>query len=64
MHIGQEKLDTPALHSQLIRHQDDGASVVPCLRTGNESYLITAKTLQKYRKLEKSHKGYTLCTAE
>lgn len=47
MHIGQQKLDTPALHSQLILHQDDGASVVAGFRTRNEANFITVKTKKK-----------------
>lgn len=63
MHIGQEKLDTPALHSQLILYQNDGASVVSGLRAGNEPDFVAVITLQKYRELGKVIKA-TLCTVE
>lgn len=41
--IGQEKLDTPALHSKLVLHQDNWAPVVSGLWAGDESNLITVK---------------------
>jgi len=44
MHVGQQKLDTPALHSQLILHQDDRASVVSGFRARNEANFITVNT--------------------
>lgn len=41
--IRKEKLDTPALHSKLVLHQDNWAPVVSGLWARDESNLITVK---------------------
>lgn len=39
--IGQKELDTPALYTQLVLHQYNGAAVVAGLWTRNHTDLIT-----------------------
>lgn len=42
--IWQKELDTPALNTQLVLNQHDGAAVVACLWTGDHTDLITEGT--------------------
>lgn len=40
--VGQQELDAPALHAQLVLHQHDGAAVAAGLRTRDHPDLISA----------------------
>lgn len=42
--VGQQELDAPALHAQLVLHQDDGAAVVASLGTRDHADLVSAGT--------------------
>lgn len=42
VNVGQQKLDAPALHAQLVLHQDDGAAVVASLGTRDHADLVSA----------------------
>lgn len=39
--VGQQELDAPALHAQLVLRQHDGAAVVSGLRTRDHPDLVT-----------------------
>ena len=41
VHVWQQELDTPALHTQLVFHQNDGTAVVAGLWTRDQADLIT-----------------------
>lgn len=45
VNVGQQELDAPALHAQLVLHQDDGTAVVASLGTRDHADLISAGTI-------------------